>query len=70
MSSMLRFEAASISITSSETASAIVRQWSQTPQGCAVGCVRGASGVPVQLSALARMRAVLVFPVPRGPAKM
>jgi len=38
------------------------RQGSQTPQGVAVG-------PSAQLSARARMRAVLVLPVPRTPAK-
>ncbi len=66
---MLRLEAASISTTSSETPSAMLTQWRHTPQGVAVGPLTGASGVPTQLSALARMRAVLVLPVPRGPAK-
>ena len=44
-------------------------QWRHTPQGVGVGFSIGASGVPTQLSALARMRAVLVLPVPRGPEK-
>ena len=48
---------------------AMATQWRQTPQGVAVGRSTGAASVPTQLSALARMRAVLVLPVPRGPAK-
>ena len=67
-SSMPRCEAASISMTSSDTASAMLRQCSQMPQGVAVGASTGSAAVPVQLSDLARMRAVLVLPVPRGPA--
>ena len=47
----------------------MLTQWRHTPQGVAVGPSTGASGVPTQLSVLARMRAVLVLPVPRGPAK-
>ena len=69
MSSMPRLEAASISITSRETPSAMPTQWRQTPQGAVVGWSSAPSG-PTQLRALARMRAVLVLPVPRGPAKM
>ena len=68
MSSMLRFEAASISTTSSETPLAMATQWRQTPQGAIVGPLTGRSSVPTQFRALARMRAVLVLPVPRGPA--
>ena len=42
---------------------AVIRsQFTHSPQGCAVGPLS-------QLSALAKMRAVLVLPVPRGPAK-
>jgi hypothetical protein len=66
---MLRLDAASISMTSRDVPSAIAMQWRQTPQGVAVGW-SPAPSAPAQLSALARMRAVLVFPVPRGPAKM
>ena len=68
-SSMLRLEAASISMTSRDVPSAMAMQWRQTPQGVAVGR-SPAPSAPTQLSALARIRAVLVFPVPRGPAKM
>ena len=60
-SSMPRCEAASISITSSELPLAIAS---------AIGVVgsKSAFGPPSALSALARMRAIEVFPVPRGPA--
>ena len=71
MSSMPRFEAASISITSSEVEAAMATHSSQTPQGVTVGAVTGVpSGFsPTQLSALARILAMLVLPMPRGPAK-
>ena len=61
MSSMPRWEAASISITSSEVPLVIeVHAW-QVLSGLAVGpCA--------QLMPLARMRASEVLPVPRGPA--
>ena len=66
---MPRFEAASISITSSAVEAAMARQLSHTPQGVTVGAVTGCSGsAPVQLSALARILAMLVLPVPREPA--
>ena len=59
---MPRFDAASISKTSIEEPSVILRQLSQVPHGSGVGpCT--------QLSAMARIFAVLVLPVPRGPAK-
>ena len=62
MSSIPRCEAASISITSSDVPFAIVTQALQILSGVAVGpCA--------QLSAFARMRAIDVLPVPRGPAK-
>ena len=62
MSSIPRCEAASISITSSEVPFAIATQAWQVLSGVGVGpCA--------QLSALARMRASEVLPVPRGPAK-
>ena len=54
--------AASISSTSMSRPSAISRQASHSPHGCAVG-------PSTQFSARARMRAVVVFPTPRGPAK-
>ena len=56
-------------MTSRDVPSAMATQWRHTPQGVAVGRSLSSSA-PTQLSALARMRAVLVFPVPRGPAKM
>ncbi len=60
MSSTERFEAASISITSSEVPAAIVRQGSHSPQGVRVGpCT--------QLSERARIFAIEVLPVPREP---
>ena len=62
MSSIPRCEAASISITSSEVPLAIETQAWQTLSGVAVGPA-------AQLSALARIRAIDVLPVPRGPAK-
>ena len=45
----------------------MLRQCAHTPQGVGVGWSSVPSG-PTQLSDLARMRAVLVLPVPRGPA--
>ena len=61
MSSTLLLEAASCSRSQSVTRpSATATQVSQMPQGSP------SSGVS-QLSALARMRAVEVLPVPRGP---
>ena len=50
-------------MTSSELPAAISRQESHSLQGSAVGPF-------AQLSALARMRAVVVFPTPRAPEKM
>ncbi len=44
-------------------------QGSQTPQGRMVGSVRLPSG-PMQLSARAMMRAVVVLPTPRTPVSM
>ena len=61
MSSMPRWEAASISITSSEVPPVIATQAWQVLSGVA-------DGPCSQLSAFARMRASDVFPVPRGPA--
>ena len=61
-SSTLLLEAPSISVTSKEVPLAISRQASHSPQGATVGpCL--------QLSALAKMRAMVVLPVPRGPAR-
>jgi len=62
MSSIPRWEAASISTTSSEVPSAIARQAWQVLSGVGVGPCS-------QFSALARIRASDVLPVPRGPAK-
>src|SRR5271166_1425256 len=59
---MPRFEAASISITSSEVPAAISLQESHTPHGSGVGPF-------TQFSAFARMRAAVVFPTPRAPEK-
>ena len=56
------FEAASNSRTLSELPEAISRHMSHTPHGLVVGAF-------TQLSALAKMRAVEVLPVPRGPTK-
>ena len=55
--------AASSSMTSMSRPSAISTQASQVPQGSAVGPCS-------QLSARARMRAVVVLPTPRAPEKM
>ena len=60
MSSIPRFEAASISIRSSARPSSMASQTSHSPSG-------SPSRGDLQFTALARMRAVLVFPVPRGP---
>ena len=59
---MPRLEAASISKTSIEEPSAILRHCSHCPHGSGVGPCS-------QLSAFAKIFAVLVLPVPRGPAK-
>ena len=60
MSSTERFDAASISITSSEVPAVIARQDSHSPQGCVVGPL-------TQFSERARIFATDVFPVPREP---
>src|ERR687890_1691194 len=60
MSSTELLEAASISITSSEVASAIARQDSQVPHGVTVGPW-------TQFSDAARIFAIDVLPVPREP---
>src|SRR5215213_10469137 len=60
MSSTELFDAASISMTSSEVALAIERQDSHTPHGVTVG-------PSTQLSDAARIFAIDVFPVPREP---
>src|SRR4051812_17368921 len=58
------FDAASISMTSISSPRAMPRQDSQTPHGLVVGLSDFS-----QLSALARMRAMEVLPVPRVPVK-
>src|SRR5208283_4749921 len=60
---MPRLEAASISWTSTEFPEVISKHDGHVPSGVTVGPVK-------QLSALARMRAVVVFPTPRAPEKM
>ena len=60
---MPRFEAASISMTSSEVPAAISLHESHTQQGSGVGPF-------TQFSAFARIRAAVVFPTPRAPEKM
>ena len=60
MSSTELFDAASISITSSDVASAIERQDSHTPHGVTVGPF-------TQFSDAARIFAIDVLPVPREP---
>ena len=62
MSSTPRLDAPSISITSKDMLFRISRQLSHSPQGLGVGPVS-------QLRAFARIRAMVVFPVPRGPEK-
>ena len=57
-------EAASISITSRALPAAIDVQSSQLPQGSGVG-----PSDPMQLSERARILALEVLPVPRGPLK-
>ena len=61
-------EAASISNTSTCRSWAIALQFSHTPQGEAVGPPLPSG--PVQLSARAMMRAVVVLPTPRTPVRM
>ena len=60
MSSTELFEAASISITSSDDAEAIARQESHSPHGVIVGPF-------TQFSEAARILAIDVLPVPREP---
>ncbi len=62
-------DAASISCTSTWRLSAMATHGSQTPQGWMVGSLRVPSG-PMQLSARAMMRAVVVLPTPRTPVSM
>lgn len=61
-------EAASISITSVWRSTRMAAQLAQTPHGSAVGppCPSG----PMQFSARAMMRAVVVLPTPRTPVSM
>ena len=59
---MPRFDAASISNTSMDEPSLMLRHEAHTPQGVSVG-------PSAQLSARAMIFAVLVLPVPRGPVK-
>jgi hypothetical protein len=60
MSSTELFEAASISMTSSEVAEAMARHESQAPQGSVVGPCS-------QFRQAARILAIEVLPVPRDP---
>jgi hypothetical protein len=60
MSSTELFDAASISMTSSEAASAIARQFAQVPSGSVVGPCS-------QFRHAARILAIDVLPVPREP---
>jgi len=62
MSSIPRLLAASISTMSISEPSSAARQRSHVPQGSARGPVS-------QFRALAKTRAVVVLPVPRGPQK-
>lgn len=59
-SSIERLEAASISTTSRQLPCSMARQTGSSR-------AKSARGPPAQLRALARMRAVVVLPVPRGP---
>jgi hypothetical protein len=68
MSSTPVREAASISITSTWRSSAIARQCSHWPQGETVG--PPLPSAPTQLSARARIRAVVVLPTPRTPVRI
>ncbi len=61
-------EAASISITSTWRSSVIALQLSQTPQGSTVA--PPLPSLPMQFSARAMMRAVVVLPTPRTPVSM
>ena len=62
-------EAASISITSTWRDSAMEMHASHWPHGVIVGFAFAPSG-PMQLSARAMMRAVVVLPTPRTPVSM
>ena len=61
-SSTLLCEAASSSVTSSERPAAISRQLTHAPHGSTPLGLR-------QLSAFAKMRLIVVLPMPRGPMK-
>ncbi len=61
-------EAASISNTSGSRSARMARQLPQTPHGSAVG--PPVPSGPVQFSARAMMRAVVVLPTPRTPVSM
>ncbi len=71
MSSTELFDAASISTTSIDVASAIDRQASQRPHGAVVGpgrrSVSARPGSPWQFRQAARIFAIDVLPVPRDP---
>ena len=67
-SSMPVREAASISSTSGCRSARIAVQFGQTPQGSGVG--PPAPSGPMQFSARAMMRAVVVLPTPRTPVSM
>ena len=60
---MPRFDAASISITSTAEPAAISRQLAHLPHGVIVGPAS-------QFRQRAKMRATVVLPVPRWPEKM
>jgi hypothetical protein len=60
MCSMPRFDAPSISTTSTDVPAAVSMHESHLPQGVGVG-------PSVQFRALASILAVVVFPTPRGP---
>ena len=66
---MPRLVAASISMTSTALPARISVQDSQTSQGSAVGRAAVPMGLR-QLRAMARMRAMVVLPMPRWPLKM
>ena len=66
---MPRLVAASISMTSTALPARISVQASQMPQGSAWG-VQAEPIVRWQFSAMARMRAMVVLPMPRWPLKM
>ncbi len=63
------FEAASSSITSTNLPSFMALQFAHSPQGILAASSPAAASAFIQLSAFARILAVLVFPVPCVPAK-